>query len=465
MTISLLAALLAQNHTIPLHTPGHQRGRGTEPLLRALWGMALAQDLSELPGLDNLAQPTGVLAEAQAAVAATAGSDRAWFLVNGATSGLLAALLATVGPGDRVLVGRNVHRSVIAGLVLTGAKPVYLGVAVDPQWGLPLPVTRDVVAAGLAAYPDTKAVVLVSPTYEGLCSPLVEIAQCVHDHGLPLIVDEAHGSHFAYHPALPVAALAAGADVVVQSWHKTLGTLTQTAVLHLKGERVSPERLSQALNLVQTTSPSYWFLAALERAGVQMAEQGEQIYARLLQWVKTSEWPLPRWQPTGIPQDPLRLTLGTWPIGLTGFALDELLQPQIIAEFPSGRSLTFCLGLGTSQIMLEILADRLKSVCAEYCYHAPLPPLAIPPIPNRQEPALSPRDAYFCPQASVPLKAALNEISAETLSPYPPGIPAVIAGERITASVIETLQTLQELGAEIVGATDPTLQTLRICRV
>lgn len=115
--------------------------------------------------------------------------------------------------------------------------------------------------------------------------------------------------------------------------------------------------------------------------------------------------------------------------------------------------------------MLEILADRLKSVCAEYCYHAPLPPLAIPPIPNRQEPALSPRDAYFCPQASVPLKAALNEISAETLSPYPPGIPAVIAGERITASVIETLQTLQELGAEIVGATDPTLQTLRICRV
>lgn len=436
-----------------------------EPLLRALWGTALAQDLSELPGLDNLAQPTGVLAEAQAAVAVTAGSDRAWFLVNGATSGLLAALLATLCPGDRVLVGRNVHRSVIAGLVLTGAKPVYLGVAVDPQWGLPLPVTCDVVAAGLAAYPDAKAVVLVSPTYEGLCSPLVEIAQCVHDHGLPLIVDEAHGSHFAYHPAFPVAALAAGADVVVQSWHKTLGTLTQTAVLHLRGERVAPERLSQALNLVQTTSPSYWFLAALERAGVQMAQQGEQIYAQLLQWVKSYEWHLPRWQPTGVPQDPLRLTLGTWPIGLTGFELDALLQPEIIAEFPSGRSLTFCLGLGTTQIMLETLADRLKSVYAEYRHNAPLPPLAIPPPPSLQEPALSPRDAYFCPQVSVPLKAALNEMSAETLSPYPPGIPTVIAGERITASAIETLQTLQELGAEILGAADPTLQTLRICRV
>ncbi|MFN3678628.1 aminotransferase class I/II-fold pyridoxal phosphate-dependent enzyme [Thermosynechococcus sp.] len=465
MTTSLLAALLAQNHPIPFHVPGHQRGRGMEPLLRALWGTALAQDLSELPGLDHLAQPTGVLAEAQATVAATAGSDRAWFLVNGATSGLLAALLATVGSGDRVLVGRNVHRSVIAGLVLTGAKPVYLGVTVDPQWGLPLPVTCDAVAAGLAAYPDAKAVVVVSPTYEGLCSPLVEIAQCVHDHGLPLIVDEAHGSHFAYHPAFPVAALAAGADVVVQSWHKTLGTLSQTAVLHLKGQRVSPERLSQALNLVQTTSPSYWFLTALERAGVQMAQQGEQIYEWLLQWIKTSEWPLPQWQPTGIPQDPLRLTLGTWPIGLTGFALDELLQPQIIAEFPSGRSLTFCLGLGTSQTMLAILGDRLKSVYTEYSHNAPLPPLAISPIPALQEPALSPRDAYFCPQTSVPLKAALNEISAETISPYPPGIPTVIAGERITESVIETLQTLQELGAEIVGAADPTLQTLKICRV
>ncbi|WP_297041127.1 aminotransferase class I/II-fold pyridoxal phosphate-dependent enzyme [Thermosynechococcus sp. OHK43] len=465
MTTSLLAALLAQNHTIPLHTPGHQRGRGMEPLLRALWGRALAQDLSELPGLDNLAQPTGVLAEAQAAVAATVGSDRAWFLVNGATGGLLAALLATVGPGDRVLVGRNVHRSVIAGLVLAGAKPVYLGVGVDPQWGLPLPVTRDVVSAGLAAYPDTKAVVLVSPTYEGLCSPLLEIAESVHNHGVPLIVDEAHGSHFAYHPAFPVTALAAGADVVVQSWHKTLGTLTQTAVLHLKGERVSAERLSQALNLVQTTSPSYWLLAALERAGAQMTQQGEQIYGRLLQWIQTSEWPLPRWQPTGIPQDPLRLTLGTWPIGLTGFALDELLQPQIIAEFPSGRSLTFCLGLGTTPTMLETLTDRLKSVYTQYRHNAPLPPLAIPSIPNFKEPVLSPREAYFCPQRAVPLRAALNEISAETIAPYPPGIPTVIAGERFTESVIATLQTLQEVGAEIVGATDPTLHTLRVCKV
>ncbi|HIK26331.1 MAG TPA: aminotransferase class I/II-fold pyridoxal phosphate-dependent enzyme [Thermosynechococcus sp. M46_R2017_013] len=456
---------MRQNHAVPLHVPGHQRGRGMEPLLRALWGTALAQDLSELPALDNLAQPTGVLREAQAAVAAVAGSDRAWFLVNGATGGLLAALLATLNPGDRVLVGRNVHRSVTAGLVLTGAKPVYLGVRVDPQWGLPLPVTKEVVAAGLAAYGDAKAVVLVSPTYEGLCSPLVEIAQCVHEHGLPLIVDEAHGSHFRYHPAFPVTALAAGADVVVQSWHKTLGTLTQTAVLHLQGERIAPERLSQALNLVQTTSPSYWFLAALERAGYQMAQQGQEIYERLLRWVNRYEWPLPRWQAPGIPQDPLRLTLGTWPIGLTGFELDELLQPQIMAEFPSGRSLTFCLGLGTTQAMLETLADRLNTIYTEYRHHAPLAPLSLPPSSNLQESPCSPRDAYFCPQVSVPLKSALNQISAETISPYPPGIPTVIAGERITESVIENLQYLKELGAEMVGAADPTLQTLRVCKV
>lgn len=240
-----------------------------EPLLRALWGTALAQDLSELPALDNLAQPTGVLREAQAAVAAVAGSDRAWFLVNGATGGLLAALLATLNPGDRVLVGRNVHRSVTAGLVLTGAKPVYLGVRVDPQWGLPLPVTKEVVAAGLAAYGDAKAVVLVSPTYEGLCSPLVEIAQCVHEHGLPLIVDEAHGSHFRYHPAFPVTALAAGADVVVQSWHKTLGTLTQTAVLHLQGERIAPERLSQASTWYKPLAPAIGFWRRLSGRAIR----------------------------------------------------------------------------------------------------------------------------------------------------------------------------------------------------
>ncbi|WP_448527138.1 aminotransferase class I/II-fold pyridoxal phosphate-dependent enzyme [Parathermosynechococcus lividus] len=462
MTHPLLDILVQQQHSCPFHTPGHQRGRGMAAPLRALWGTALAQDLSEIPGLDNLAAPTGVLADLQAAIAAAAGSDRAWCLVNGATAGVLAALLATLEPKDVVLVGRNVHHSVISGLILTGAQPVYLGVAVDSLWGIPEPVSLATVVNAVAAYPTAKAVVLVSPTYEGLCSPLAAIAQHVHERGLTLIVDEAHGSHFAFHPRFPSTALAAGADLVIQSWHKTLGTLTQTAVLHLQGTRVAPERVSHAVTLVQTTSPSYWLLSALEAAAWQMVHQGYEIYDRLLQWVAAFESPLPRLERLDIPQDPLRLTLGTWPLGLTGADLEAQLQPDIIAELPSGRSLTFCVGLGTTAQMLRTLAERLRVIHQTHQPVQPLPPIAVPPLPAVSSPALSPRTTYFSQRQVVPLAAAIDHISAETIAPYPPGIPTIIAGEVITAAAVAELQQVQAMGGTIIGARDPQFNQITI---
>jgi len=462
MTFSLLNTLLQQQHSCPFHTPGHQRGRGMAAPLRALWGYALEQDLSEIPGLDNLAQPTGILADVQAAIATAAGSDRAWCLVNGATAGVLAALLATLEPNDVVLVGRNVHRSVISGLILSGAQPVYLGVTVDSLWGIPEPVSLATVTEALAAYPTAKALVLVSPTYEGLCSPLAEIAQHVHAQGLTLIVDEAHGSHFGFHPSFPTPALAAGADLVIQSWHKTLGTLTQTAVLHLKGNRVAPERVHQAVTLVQTTSPNYWLLSALEGACWQLVHQGQAIYEHLLTWVREFDSPLPRLQANEIPQDPLRLTLGTWPLGLTGMAVDAQLQPDIVAELAGGRSLTFCIGLGTTRSMLHTLRERLWAIQRQHQPAQPLPPMDIAaPVPHTC-PALSPRTTYFSEQQPVPLAAALGQISAETLCPYPPGIPILIAGERITATTLAALETHRAMGSDIIGAADPQLQQIRV---
>lgn len=462
MNLALLDALLQQQHTCPFHTPGHQRGRGMAAPLRALWGTALPYDLCEIPGLDNLATPTGILADVQATIAAAAGSDYAWCLVNGATAGVLAALLATLAPKDVVLVGRNVHRSVISGLILTGAQPVYLGTTVDALWGIPEPVSLATVAAAVAAYPNAKALVLVSPTYEGLCSPLSEIAAYVHERGLTLIVDEAHGSHFTFHPRFPTTALAAGADLVIQSWHKTLGTLTQTAVLHLKGQRVRPERVNQALSIVQTTSPSYWFLSALEVACRQMVDQGAEIYDRLLCWAAAFHSPFPRLEPSHLCHDPLRLTLGTWPLGLTGPAVEAQLQPDIIAELAGGRSLTFCLGLGTSCQMLNTLAERLQAIHQQYQQAQPLPPMEVRPPLTVSAPALSPRAAYFSAHKMVPLKAAIGQISAETISPYPPGIPSIIAGEVITAAAIADLQRVQAMGGKIIGAADPQLNHIKI---
>ncbi|MEO0541334.1 MAG: aminotransferase class I/II-fold pyridoxal phosphate-dependent enzyme, partial [Cyanobacteria bacterium P01_A01_bin.105] len=256
----LVAALqrCAEQPHAAFYTPGHKRGQGISPLLRQLLGTSVFRaDLPELPQLDNLFTPTTVIQQAQALAAEAFGAAQTWFLANGSSCGLEAALLAVCQPGDRVIVPRNVHRSVISGLVLSGAMPVYVMPEYRADWGIPLAVSAGAIAAALERHPETRAVLIVSPTYEGVCADVGEIATLCHQHHLPLIVDEAHGPHFAFHPDLPLPALAAGADLVVQSAHKVLSAMTQAALLHRGTDRIDAARLSQALQLTQSTSPSY----------------------------------------------------------------------------------------------------------------------------------------------------------------------------------------------------------------
>jgi arginine decarboxylase len=461
-------------------TPGHKRGKAIPPAMARLIGdQAYRVDLPDLPGF-NLFEPEGFIAEAQVLAAQTFGADQTWFLVNGSTVGVMASILATCGPGDKIILPRNVHRSAISGLILSGAHPVFIAPEYDPHWDLVHCITPASVATALAQYPETKAVLMVSPTYHGVGGDVGAIAHLAHQHGIPLIVDEAHGAHFGFHPDLPPAALTLGADLVVQSTHKTLCALTQASMLHLKGSFVDARRVNSILQILQSSSPSNLLLASLEGTCQQMAEAGQTLMAQTLAIACAARERLRNITGLSIlsqPQsptagfcylDPTRLTVDVSALGLDGFTADEICTEQFgaIAELPTLRHLTFILSLGNSAADLDRLfcaldglsqhSSRARSVIS---FATDLTAAAIAPM---ECPTLSPRDAFFASQISVPIAQAVGQISAQTLCPYPPGIPITLPGERITSVQIALLQKIQASGGLIVGCADSTLKFIQV---
>jgi arginine decarboxylase len=446
----------AQRPQAAFYAPGHKRGQGAPVLLRELLGEgALRADLPELTELDNLFAPEGVIFQAQTLAAEAFGAEQTWFLANGSTCGLEAAILAVCNPQDKILVPRNMHRSVVAGLVLAGARPVFMEPEYSPEWGLALGIPAETVAAALAHHPDIKAVLVVSPTYHGITSNLEAIAATAQAHDIPLLVDEAHGPHFAFHPALPAAALAQGADLVVQSTHKVLAALSQASMLHVRGNRIDRDRLHAALQLTQSTSPNSLLLASLDAARHQMATEGEALLSDTLALAQT-----------------LRERLD---LGITGLEADEILNDTlgITVELPELRHLTLIVSLGNTAADVDHclngfrhLADSSRSLAppsdssalTSFLTHAAYPSQPFTPA------ALSPRDAFFAPTATLSTAEAIGHLSAETLSAYPPGIPTVMAGEEITPAALAQLTTVAQQGGYITGASDPTLRTLKVIR-
>jgi arginine decarboxylase len=453
----------------PFHTPGHKRGGSISPALADWWGNRILQaDLPELPELDNLFAPQGVIRDAQALAAVAFGADRTWFLANGSTAGILAAILATCGPGDTLILPRNIHQSVISGLILSGANPIFIAPEFDGT--LAHCVTPTAVATALAAHPNAKAILIVSPTYYGVAGNITEIAALAHGHNIPLLVDEAHGAHFAFHPDLPTSALAAGADLVVQSTHKTLSALTQASMLHLQGQRVDADRIAQALQLVQSTSPSYLLLASLDAARHHMANQGKTLMTRALAMADraraglTTIPGLTLLNPTITPGfhqfDRTRLTL--FLNGLDGFAADQLLHEQlgVTCELPSLHHLTFIITAGNTDRDI----DRLIDACEQLGRSDHLPPAISERIPfyNDFEQRLTPREAFFGVGERVPIGQTPGRISAELVCPYPPGIPVLMPGEVVTPSAITYLQQVLAAGGTLSGCADDTLATLKV---
>jgi arginine decarboxylase len=457
------------------YTPGHKRGVGISDRLKAAFGSGVFElDLPELPQLDNLFAPTSVILTAQELAAEAFGSDRAWFLVNGSTCGIIAAILATCNPGDKIILPRNVHSSAISGLILAGAIPVFIQPEYDRELNLAHSITPAGVKQALEAHPNAKAVMMVYPTYFGACGNIEAIAQLVHQHDLPLLVDEAHGAHLAFHPDLPISALAAGADLTVQSTHKILGAVSQASMLHLQGNRVDAGRISQALQLVQSTSPNALLLASLDAARYQMATQGRELLSQTLELGAIARQKISTlaglsilesgFTPGFITLDPTRLTVGVAELGITGFEADEMLIEQnVMAELPSWGHLTFILSLGNTQSDIDLLWHGFSII--QNCNPNKLimqEPLALLdlPIPS----SMSPREAYFSQTETVLKEEASDRIIAELICPYPPGIPLLMPGEVITAEALNYLDAVLNLGGTLTGCSDRSLKSFKVVK-
>jgi arginine/lysine/ornithine decarboxylase len=464
----------------PFYTPGHKRGHSIAAPLKDLLGeQVFRADLPELPELDNLFAPESVILVAQELAAAAFGADRTWFLANGSTSGVIASILATCNPGDLIILPRTVHQSAISGLILSGAVPVFIHPDYDAALDIAHCITPEAVRIALADHPNAKTVLMVSPTYYGACGDVRAIAQLTHDHGIPLIVDEAHGAHFAFHPDLPPSALQAGADVAVQSTHKTLSALTQAAMVHMQGNLVDRDRLSKSLALVQSTSPNYLLLASLDAARSQMATQGEALMTHTLHLAAKA-----RSQISQIPNlatlshhhaitpgfvdfDSTRLTVTVSGLGIDGFTADEILNTQlsVTAEFPSLQHLTFIISLGNTETDIEQLISAFEKLAKQKCSvesaECRRSVASLTPVPFALSP-LSPRAAFFAATETVAIAGAINRISAELVCPYPPGIPALIPGEVVTASAIAYLQQILASGGMISGCSDSSFVTLKV---
>lgn len=459
------------------HMPGHKGGPGVPPLAIDLLGRAVYEaDLSELAGFDYLHGASSAIAEAQARAAQLLGSDRSWFLVNGATVGNLAAVCATAaGDGEPLLVARGSHRSVYAGITLAGSKPVYLPpIRNDDLDGL-FGIDVDAVEAALSRNRQIRAVHVTSPSYYGFTIDVAAVAEIAAAHGVPLIVDEAHGTHWALHPSFPRSALSCGADVVVHSPHKTLGSLTQTSLLHHQGDLVDAGRLDAQLQMLQSSSPSALLLLSLDIALAEMAAQGRERWGAALALAARARAELrdvpglaaygPEVAGTpGIADfDPTKLVVDVHELHLSGHAAARWLREHrgINPEFADLRRLVFSVTPADSPETVDLLVESLTALAAgksnapEAAHVTSLWPSEVP------EAALTPREAISMAHITVPTDEAIGLESAEMIVPYPPGVPLLVAGELISAEAVGSMRQLLAAGCRMVGLTDPSGATLR----
>ena len=469
--LNALGIAAKRNHAA-FYAPGHKQGKGTSQNIQNLIGNSVFQaDLPELPELDNLFAPEGAIAVAQNLASQAFGATQTWFLVNGSTCGIMAAILATCGMGEKIILPRNIHQSAIAGLILSGAIPIFINPEYDTQVGLAYNVAPAAVKQALEQHPDAKAVMMLHPTYQGVCSDLKAIADLTHQYNIPLLVDEAHGAHFAFHPDLPPSAMSLGADLTVQSTHKTLSSLTQSSMLHIKGDRVCSQKITRALQLVQSTSPSYLLLASLDAARQQMATEGKQLMERAIALSREAREKIaqipnlsvfnPKLQPGCKYLDPTRLTIDVSGLGMTGFTADEILHEElgVTCELPLLHHLTFIISLGNTPADIQKLIQACNTL--SQFSNSPVPNSSISQFPNSPIPQVSPRDAYFSPTETIPINKAVDRLCGELICPYPPGIPLLMPGEVITIEAIESLKQIVAAGGTITGCNDPTLETIQ----
>jgi arginine decarboxylase len=451
------AAFLAAEIT-PFTTPGHKRAPHLADELLLL-------DLPLSSGADDLHMRSDVLGQAERLAAGLWGADVCRFCANGSTQGNQALALALGSPGDPVVVSRSLHKSVLTGLVLSGLDPVWVRPDVDSATGLPLALPPWRLESALREEPDACGVFLVEPSFVGVLSDVALMAKIAHGAGVPLVVDQAWGAHLGFHPDLPPHALAAGADGFVASAHKTLAAFTQSAYLVGRGGFLDLERLDEAFELLHTTSPSGALLASLDRARMIMATRGEELLGETIRLAALARARLAEVEGLAIvdADDPTKLALALPGTGASGLEVEaDLFARGIRFELANRDTLVPLLTIGDTEAGVERLCDSLAASIARR-RGAPRPPGAASAVWDvTPEKAMTPREAFFAGRETVRAEDAAARVAAETVAPYPPGIPAIAPGEVVSAELVEALREAAAAGTRLSYCADPALRTLQV---
>jgi arginine decarboxylase len=475
--MALVDALTAYSEKDPAYfrIPAHRFARGASPeLLRLLGPEVFRYDLTEAEGLDDLHHPEGVIKIAQEQAAALYGADRTWFLVNGTTCGIEAMILAAAGPGEKIIVPRNAHKSVLMGLVLSGAVPVWVNPEYLEPWGICGPVAPEALEEAFRREPECRAALLVSPTYYGVCSDLKAAGEICHARGAMLLVDEAHGAHMYFSGRYPQGALRQGADICVQSTHKTAGSLTQSSMLHCRGNLADASEIDRSLKLVMSTSPSYLLMASLDAARHELAASGERMMERAADLAEEARVLLEKIPGISVLRDgggrkmpvldPARLVFSAREKGIGGYELQDRLYREygVTVEMADWENVVAVVTWANEQEEIRKLTEAVKDLTQK----TERPPLmrTAAVLPSAPPAVLTPREAWFAEKETVSWEEAEGKVAAESAAPYPPGIPLICPGEVLTPEIHRALEQYRRNRIPIHGPADPELKSFRICR-
>ena len=466
----------------PFHTPGHKLGKGAPAGMVEAFGMQLLRvDAAMAGGIEDTRESTHMLLAAERLAAEAYGADECHFLVNGSTSGVQALVMTLGGPGDRLILPRNSHKSVLAGLIFSGAMPHYIEPPIDPSWGIPLNVRVEDVAAALREVPDAGALFVTSPTYNGFGADLRRIAELVHAAGMPFVVDQAWGPHFRFCSLLPDDAMGVGADAAVASTHKLISGLTQSSVVLARAGRINLARLASIVKMTQSTSPQTLMYASIDAARAQMATLGEELWREaidLAQWARIRINQIDGLrclgdeclrEPGVAAFDATRLTVTACDLGHSGWQLESILREdyRIAVEAADPLNIVLNVTYGDSHKDLEKLVGALADYAARFRKRTGDTAvrgrehlsIKLPPF-TRQ--VLSPQHAFFARSVPLPLRDCVGRVSAEIVTPYPPGIPVLGPGEEVGPQTVDYLKEASARQLHMHGPEDITLHTLRV---
>ncbi len=464
--------IVQKNRVVPFDVPGHKRGKGNPELVALLGEKCVSMDVNSMKPVDSLVHPTSVIREAEELAAQAFSASAAFFMVSGTTSAVQAMILSTVRQGEKIILPRNVHRSTINAMVLCGAVPVYVSPQVNKRLGIALGMSVADVAAAIRDNPEAKAVIVNNPTYYGICSNLPEIVRLAHEAGMKVLADEAHGTHFSFGEDMPVSAIKAGADMASVSMHKSGGSLTQSSFL-LCGPGVNPNHVRQIINLTQTTSGSYLLMSSLDISRRKLALSGVEIFRKVTEMARYARDEINRigdFYAYGrelingdsvYDFDETKLAVHTLDVGLAGIEVFDLLRDEydIQIEFGDIGNILAYLSVGDRFQDIERLVGAMAEIRRRYkkdrsglMDHEYINPQVV----------LTPKEAFYSDKIMLPLEETDGRIAAEYVMSYPPGIPIVAPGERITKEIIGYISYAREKGCFLTGTQDPEVEKILV---